>query len=147
MSVIIDATKLPQPDDVDKHDFNAVEVATDDESMMTQAFMATADADYLVLEQDYEDEMTATQALNLEIAHAAAELTASMEIDGIANAGKNTGDETTALPLASVTELGATARNERLSTPDETETSEAITINTNTDDDTVEMPIESGKAR
>ena len=150
MSVIIDATKLPQADDVDEHDFKAVEVAGDDDMWMTQTFMAKTESDYLVLERDYEDEMTATQALNLEVAHAAAELTARMDIEGISNNGKENGEEsddkTTALPMATVTELGATARNQKLSESDEIESSEAITINTNADDDTVEMPVESGKA-
>jgi hypothetical protein len=123
MSVIIDATKIPQADDTAEHDFKAVEVTTGDDTLMTQNFMSDKDADFQIIEQDYEDELTATQALNLEIAHAAAELTAKMEIEGI----NKTDDDTSALPLATVTELD-------------------ITANTNADEDTVEMPVESGKS-
>jgi len=98
-----------------------------------------------VLEQDYEDEMTATQALNHEIARAAAELTDRMEIE----VDGSTGDETTALPLASVTELDVTAQmpaqNDELSDDDDTGVNEVLTVNMEPDDETVEMPAESGK--
>ena len=39
------------------------------------------DGDFAILEQDYEDELTATQALNREIARAAAELAEHIEAD------------------------------------------------------------------
>jgi hypothetical protein len=146
MSVIIDATKIPQADDTAEHDFKAVEVTTGDDTLMTQNFMSDMDADFQIIEQDYEDELTATQALNLEIAHAAAELTAKMEIEGI----NKTDDDTSALPLATVTELEITAqmpaRNDEISSPDDSGDSEAVTANTIADEDTVEMPVESGKS-
>jgi hypothetical protein len=146
MSVIIDATKIPQADDTAEHDFKAVEVTTGDDTLMTQNFMSDKDADFQIIEQDYEDELTATQALNLEIAHAAAELTAKMEIEGI----NKTDDDTSALPLATVTELEITAqmpaRNDEISSPDDIGDSEAVTANTIADEDTVEMPVESGKS-
>ena len=145
MSVIVDATKFQRPDDVTDHDFMAVEVVAENETMMTQTLMTKKESEYHVVEQDYEDEMTATQALNLEIAHAVAELNAEMEIEGL----NKTDDETSSLPLASVTELDATAqmptRNDEISSPDDTVESEAITASTIADEDTVEMPAEKGK--
>jgi len=145
MSVIIDATKIPQADETAEHDFKAVEVTTGDETLMTQNFMSDKDADFQIIEQDYEDELTATQALNLEIAHAAAELTAKMEIEGT----NKSDDETSALPLATVTELEITAqlpaRNDEISSPEDNEDSEAVTANTIADEDTIDMPVESGK--
>jgi len=145
MSVIIDATKMPQPEDVTERDLKAVEVATDDASMIVQNYTINKQVDYQVLEQDYEDEMTATQALNLEISRAAAELTARMDSEGDDSAD----DETSALPLATVTELDITAqmpaRNDEISDLDDTGVNEAITINTAADDETVEMPVETGK--
>jgi hypothetical protein len=146
MSVIIDATKIPQADDTAEHDFKALEITIGDDSIMTQNLMSDRDADFQILEQDYEDELTATQALNLEIAHAAAELTAKMEIEGT----NKTDDDTSALPLATVTELEITAqmpaRNDEISSPDDSGDSEAVTANTIADEDTVEMPVESGKS-
>ena len=134
---------MPQPGDVTKRDLKAVEVATDDASMIAQNYTINKEVDYQVLEQDYEDEMTATQALNLEIARAAADLTARMDDE----ADDSVGDETTALPLAAVTELDNTAQmpaqNDEISDLDDTGVNETVTVKT--DDETVEMPVETGK--
>ena len=145
MSVIVDATKMPRSEDVTERDFRAVEIATDDETQLAQNYTISKQVDYQVLEQDYEDEMTATQALNVEISRAAAELTENMKGDSDEGDG-----ETTALPLASVTELDITAQmpaqNDEISDLDDTGINEAITVNTVADDETVEMPVESEKA-
>lgn len=145
MSVIIDATKMPQPGDVTERDLKAVEIVTDDETLVSRNYTISKEVDFQVLEQDYEDEMTATQALNEEIAKAAAELAERMEDNSDA-----AGDETTALPLATVTELDITAQmpaqNDEISDLEDTGINEAITVNTAADDETVEMPVESGKA-
>ena len=147
MSVIVDATKMPRPEDVTKRDLKAVEVVANDDTLIAQNYTISKEVDFNVLEQDYEDEFSATQALNLEIARAAAELVEHMEDD-------SADDElTAALPLASVTELDVTAQmpaqNDDVSEvddPDATGVNEAVTVNTNAEDDTVEMPAESGKA-
>ena len=116
-----------------------------------------------MLEQDYEDELTATQALNKEIEQVAAQLTGNLdpEIDPLEATAKT---EEMPMPLATVTEIDATAELQRKST-DETDQFEAaydpndtsaVTVSmpsddeTNrmpvaNDDDTVEMDIESGK--
>ena len=73
--------------------------------------------DYKIVEQDYEDEMTATQLLNKEIAEAALKLSDD--------------DATSDLPLASVTDLGVTAQ-----LPDADKEADE-------DDVTVEMPARS----
>ena len=144
MSVIIDATKMPQPEDVTERDLKAVEIATDDESMLVEHYTINKQADFHVLEQDYEDELTATQALNEEIAKAAAELVDRMET--------NDSDEdiTAEMPLATVTELDITAQmpaqNDPISDADATGVNEEITINTAADDETVEMSVKSEKA-
>ncbi len=151
MSVIVDATKMPRPEDVTERDLKAVEIASDDETAISNTYTINKQVDFQVLEQDYEDEMTATQALNDEIAKAAAELAVRMD-DGADN-----NDATTALPLATVTELDITAQmpaqNDADSDPDDTAiiqddtgAKEEITVNKQGEDDTVEMPIESGKA-
>ena len=141
MSVIVDATKMPQPEDVTERDLKAVEVATGDETLMSDNYTISKEVDFEVIEQDYDDELTATQALNEEIARAATELPEQME--------ESSDDETTALPMATVTELDITAQmpaqNDDISDLDNTGVNEAITVNTPADDDTVEMPAESGK--
>jgi len=119
MSVIVDATKMPRPEDVTERDLKAVAVTPADESLVTENYTISEEVDYNVVEQDCEDEMTATQALNEEIARAAAGL-----------------DITAQMP----------AQNDEYSDLDDTGINEAITVNTPADDETVEMPAESGKA-
>ncbi len=136
MSVIIDATKIPQPEDVTERDLKAVEIATVDETLISSNYTINKEVDFEVLEQDYEDELTATQALNQEIAKAAADLALQT-------------DETAAMPLATVTELDITAQmpaqNDEISDLEDTGINEAITVNKVADDETVEMPAETGK--
>jgi len=80
MSVILDATKVPDPEEATMRDLEAVAVDTGDDTRVTDDYTVSSEVDYTVLEQDYEDELTATQALNEEIARAAAELTNSADI-------------------------------------------------------------------
>ncbi len=160
MSVIVDATKMPHPEDVTERDLKAVEVSADeDDTATTDSYTINEEASFNVLEQDYEDQLTATQALKLEIARVAAELSNQMDEDTV-----ETGllDEPTAeMPLATVTELDVTAqlptRETELSDLDDTGVNEAITVNitrdentveiqtADNDDDTTEMEIEGGK--
>jgi hypothetical protein len=143
MSVIVDATKMPQPEDVTERDLKAVEVATGDDTIESEGYTINKEVDFDVVEQDYEDELTATQALNEEIARAATDLAVRMD--------DNNDDDSTALPLATatVTEIDVTAQmpaqNDDFSDLDETGINEAITVNTSADDATVEVPAESGK--
>lgn len=144
MSVIVDATKIPRTEEITKRDLKAVEVELDDESNIAPNYTINKQVDYQVLEQDYEDELTATQALNGEIAKVAAELATRLNEDA-------DDDETKALPLATVTELDITAQmraqNDEISDLDDTGVNEAITVNTAADEETVEMPYENKKAR
>lgn len=144
MSVIVDATKMPQPEDVTERDLQAVVVETEDETLISDGYTIDKEVDYQVLEQDYEDELTATQALNDEITRAAADLAERMDAEVVDS------DETAALPLASVTELDITAQmpaqNDDVSSMDDTGINEEITINEAAGDATVEMP-QSKKAR
>lgn len=140
MSIIMDATKMPRPEDVTKRDLQAIEINVGNESMIVDNYTISQEVDYQIIEQDYEDEMTATQRLNEEIARAATALEQCTD--------------TAELPLASVTELDVTAQlpqqEVELSDLDDTGINEALTVNMKTDDhddgDTVEMPAKSGKA-
>ncbi len=73
LSVIIDATKMPQPEDITRRDLKAIEVNPDD-TATSGSYTINKEVDFDILAQDYEDEFTATQAVNTEISRAATEL-------------------------------------------------------------------------
>lgn len=138
MSVIIDATQMPQADDVTEKDLKAVEIPAENDTLIAENYTIAKEVDYQILEQDYEDEMTATQALNVEIARAASELAARMHDDSDEDIEETA---TTAMPLASVTELDVTAEMPKATNDGDTE----ATIEMSADDETAEMQVESGK--
>ncbi|MDH3748686.1 MAG: LysM peptidoglycan-binding domain-containing protein [Gammaproteobacteria bacterium] len=153
MSVIVDATKMPRPDDATERDLKAIEIESDDEALVEEDYTVSQEVDYHILEQDYEDELTATQALNKEIEKAAAELAKRMD-------GADNDDETAAMRLATVTELDVTSKlpsdggevNELVNADDGVEVTEEMLAEEKTvempnsnHDDTVEMPSESSK--
>jgi len=144
MSVIVDATKMPRHEDVTEHDLKAIEVAADEETQIDESYTINEQVDYRILEQDYEDKMTATQALNQEIIRAATELNKRRD----SNADGSTGDETTALPVTRFSDLDVTAQmvaqNDDLSDGD-TGINEVLTVNMEANDETIEMPLKSGK--
>ncbi len=99
MSVIVDATKMPQTEDVTMLDLEAIPVEGGDETLVTGDYTVSSEVDYTVLEQDYEDEFSATQALNNEIARAAEEIATDMGNDAdISMAGVAALDITAQLP-------------------------------------------------
>lgn len=122
MSVIVDATKMPQPEDITERDLKAVEVNAGDETMISVERTISNEPDYKIIEQDYEDEMTATQALNEEIARAAEEI--ALEKQKLPET-----DATAELPLATVTDIEVTAQLPEVEK----------------DEQTAEMPAKSGK--
>jgi hypothetical protein len=139
LSVILDATKMPQPEDITERDLKAVEVPADDDSESTDAYTINREVDFDILEQDYEDELTATQALNVEIARAAMEL--ADDVDGEAS------DEDTqeAPSLATVTDLEVTVQmppRQEVSDEgsDEDDLVETATVMMTGNEGTVEMP-------
>lgn len=144
MSVIVDATKMPMPEDVTQKDLAAIPLESGDDALITGDYTVNHELDYQVLEQDYEDEFTATQALNSEITRAAAELSARMdEFDDA--------DNTTEMSMASMTALDITAQlpannDDDISDLDDTGINESVTLNMRTDDNTVEMPAKKGKS-
>ena len=95
MSVIVDATKHNfLESDATEKDLQAVQVDSDNEpdsEPNSDDFTMSRNVDYKVLEQDYEDQFTATQTLNAEIEKAAAELANRMASDA-------TGEVTARLP-------------------------------------------------
>jgi hypothetical protein len=107
------------------------------------------EVDYKIIEQDYEDEMTATQALNAEIQKAAEELAVRMD--------DHAGDETMDMPLATVYELDVTAQlpakdQHQISDDDDTGVNPTVNMDAEDktaemkDDNTIEMPRGGSKA-
>ncbi len=123
MSVIVDATKMPRPDDITERDLEAIQVDHGDDTLITGDYTVSQEIDYKIIEQDYEDEMTATQALSAEIMKAA--------------------DEASESPLATVHELDVTSQmpvQDQNEIGDDDDTGVNPTINMDADQDTVEMP-------
>lgn len=91
LSMIVDATRQPI---IDTHltakDLKAVPVGTADDDDEAE-YTLDREIDYKILEQDYQEEFTTTQALNEEIARAAMELAETMS-------GNRPLDETSELP-------------------------------------------------
>ena len=87
LSMVVDATKQEFTDkDVTAKDLMAIAVSQDasDDAESDDEYTLNEEIDFKTLEQDYEDELTATQALNAEMAKAAAELKSDInEIDDI----------------------------------------------------------------
>ncbi len=108
--------------------------------------------DYKILEQDYEDEFTATQALNLEILRAAAALTEHMDAK---KAGESDDDDTSKMRLASVTALDATLKvsvdgDDVIGDLEDTGINEEVTVDMReiegaigmvVDEETIEIPV------
>ena len=152
LSVILDATKMPKPEDITALDLQAVDVTPEDDTSETDAYTINDEVELNILEQDYEDELTATQALNAEIKHAVAELAKDLD-EGESDDETATGPTAEMPPLASVTELDITAqmtaRDENADDADETGIHEAATVEmpaAENDDDTTEMEVDGGKA-
>jgi len=138
MSVIVDATKMPYPDDVTERDLEAIQVETDDETLITGDYTVDQEGDYKILEQDYEDEMTATQALNAEIQKAAEDLAVRMDDDAA--------DATAEMPLATVHELDVTAQmpaREKQEISDDDDTGVNPTVSMDAEENTVEVPADN----
>jgi hypothetical protein len=140
MSVIVDATKMPDPNDVTERDLEAIAVTSDDETLVSGGYTLSQEVDYKVLEQDYEDELTATQALNAEIQKAAEEL--ALREDEMPE------DDTKEMSMATVHELDVTAQMRGKNDDDigdDDDTGINHTIEMEADDKTAEMPAREDK--
>jgi len=146
MSVIIDATKMPVPEEVTERDLRAIVVGDGGETLISGDYTISKEVDYDIVQQDYEDELTATQALNMEIEKAAADIANRMEQE---EASDPSNDLTTELPLASVTAIDVTANlpagnDDQMGDDDDTGLNIELTEEMVADEKTVEMPT-SGK--
>ena len=153
LSVVLDATKMPQPEDITQQDLQAVEIepAGDaGEIGETDNYLINTQVDLEILEQDYEDELTATQALNSEIMRAAEELALDLATEESGDYDI-TSEMIAATPLASVTELDATAQLPRQGDDnadnEDTGIHQAATVEMPAaeNDETAEMEVDGGK--
>lgn len=140
MSVIMDATKMPQPEDVTQRDLKAIEV----DDAETDSYTIEKDIDLDILAQDYEDEFTQTQALNVELARAAVEISVDVDDETVDHLQETGVTIEMPPPVATLTELDITehlpARNEEFVDDDETGMYETATLNMSADEFTIEVP-------
>ena len=150
LSIILDATKMPQPEDITQRDLQAVDVSPVDDASETDSYTINDEVDLEILEQDYEDELTATQALNMDVERAAAEIAGDRAAVEAMDDYEITSEITAGLPLASVTELDVTAqlptRDDESDDAVETGIHEAATIEMPLadNDETAEMEADGG---
>ena len=140
LSMIVDVTKQNVVEsDTTAKDLQAVQVDSGNESDADDLTLSK-DVDYKILEQDYEDEFTATHALNAEIEKAAAALADRMDIE-------STGEMTAKLPENTravnddISDSGMSEVTTELQAADNDETAE---MPANENDVTVDMVVESG---
>lgn len=147
-SVVLDATKMPQPEDITKRDLQAIDVSPVDDVSETGSYTINDEVDLEILERDYEDELTATQALNVEIERAAAEIAGDRAAVEAMDDYEITSEMTAGLPLASVTELDVTtqlpSRDDEIDDAAETGIHEAATMELPLaeNDETAEMDVD-----
>ena len=144
MSMMIDATKhILEDNNATAKDLKAVALHADDDEDVDE-YTLSKEVDYQILEQDYEDEMTATQALNMEIEKAARELAERMDDDFNA--------ETAEMPASKDPEITAEltanlptsvdAQNEDF---EDTGVNPAVTAKLQTADGEITIEMESGR--
>jgi hypothetical protein len=125
LSMIVDATRQPIVDTrLTAKDLKAVQVDSADDD--TEEYTLNREVDYKILEQDYQEEFTTTQALNEEIARAALELAQTMgrridEDDAL--------DATAEMPLKSVDSSNVSAVTESLAARTEPEITAELATN------------------
>jgi len=129
LSMIVDATKqaLGESDDLTAKNLNAVQLDAGQPNIEDSAYTLSKEVDFQILEQDYEEELTQTQAVNEEIAKAAVELAERMQTED------DVLDVTAEMPsrnkAPAENDTEATALNEALTVNEE------VTVKINMDDD------------
>jgi hypothetical protein len=140
ISMIVDPTQqTPGDSDDTAKDLLAVEVGAEAEETASKEYTLSKDVDYKILEQDYEDEFTATQALSAELSRAVHELSRQYGKDEmgdtLADTTVNTAmdDETSLLPTTA----------DAVSGDDDTTAIPAATKGRRAADDTAHLAISS----
>ena len=161
ISMVVDATTMPDPAEVTERDLMAVPIDDTGQTRINDDYTIVDEIAQDILEQDYEDELSATQLLHAEIEKAASELAetigedeptevASLDEDDEFddNAGKIVGSEddtSIEMQLTNLSELDLTATLEAQN--DDVSDDLDVTANIEADDKTVEMPRDKDGAR
>ena len=161
ISMIVDATKMPDPAEVTERDLMAVPIDDTGQTRINDDYTIVDEVAQDILEQDYEDEMSATQLLHAEIEKAATELAETIgeddptevasldeadEVDD--NAGRIVGSEddtSIEMQLTNLSELDLTATLEAQN--DDSSDDLDVTASIDAEDKTVEMPRDKDGAR
>ncbi|MDA0679521.1 MAG: hypothetical protein O2880_04230 [Proteobacteria bacterium] len=153
LSMIVDATKQRIGEyDATEKDLQAVQIGDALADDVGGGYTLSSAVDYLALEQDYQEEFTATMALNAEIERVAMELASLMD-------GEDPGVLTTEMPIADSTQLDSDvtaelttempesmdAENDSIADASESDSSRAMSAAGS--DITVEMPAKPGQSQ
>ena len=162
ISMVVDATKMPDPAEVTERDLRAVPLDDTGQTLINDDYTIVDEVGQDILEKDYEDEMSATQLLHAEIEKAASELAESIGEDDPTkvaaldeddptevatlddeddNSGRIVGaedDTSIEMQLTNLSELDLTATLEAQNDDDGDDLD--ITATIEADDKTVEMP-------
>ena len=166
ISMIVDATKMPDPAEVTERDLRAVPLDDTGQTLINEDYTIVDEIGQDILSQDYEDELSATQLLHAEIDKAAAELAetigeddatevasldeddteiASLDDDDAGQIVGSEDDTSIEMQLTNLSELDLTATLEAQN--DDVGDDLDVTANIEADDKTVEMPRDKDGAR
>lgn len=169
ISMIVDATKMPNPAEVTERDLRAVPIDDTGQTLINDDYTIVDEIGQDILEQDYEEELSATQLLNAEIERAASELADTLGEDDPTevatldeddptevatlddeddNAGRIVGaedDTSIEMQLTNLSELDLTATLEAQN--DDVGDELDVTASIDADDKTVEMPRDKDGSR
>ena len=150
ISMVVDATKMPDPAEVTERDLRAVPLDDTGQTLINDDYTIVDEVGQDILEKDYEDELSATQLLHAEIEKAASELAESIGEDDPTevatlddeddNSGRIVGaedDTSIEMQLTNLSELDLTAT---LEAQNDDDGDLDITATIEADDKTIEMP-------
>ena len=135
LSMIVDATRQALGDaDATTKDLNAVQLDAGERNVDDSAYTLSKEVDFKILEQDYEEELTQTQAVNEEIARAAIALAQRMEVQDEEDVLDVTAEMPAREKKAAQNDDDATALNPELTIDEEI----TVRVDMDADDDTVD---------
>lgn len=141
--MIVDATKMPGLDKISETGSGTIEEESPLEPTVEEPAGVATEADLTILEQDYEDEFSATMALKAELTQAAERLVQDMELDDTDGDDIEMDDDATAaMSLDSLSDYDVENRaaadiDKQVSTHEDLEELKSEII---ADEDTVKMP-------
>jgi len=97
ISMVVDATKMPDPAEVTERDLRAVPIDDTGQTLINDDYTIVDEIGRDILEQDYEDELSATQLLNAEVEKAASELAETLGEDDLTELASLDEDDPTAV--------------------------------------------------